>query len=124
MSLSPNGQNSRVDASGQTVTVNGGTVQATYLPGTYVTRQYTLVTADAVNGAFTSLANSGLPAGFVATLLYTPTTVVLDLQSLLSTAAGLNANQQELATALTTYFNNGGALPPGLVALFGSRARS
>jgi hypothetical protein len=31
---------------------------------------------------------------------------------------GLNQNQRNVATALNTFFNNGGALPPGFLGLF------
>ncbi len=32
---------------------------------------------------------------------------------------GLNVNQQNVATSLNTFFNNGGALPPNFVNVFG-----
>ena len=34
---------------------------------------------------------------------------------------GLSINQRNVATSLNTFFNNGGALPPGFVSVFGLR---
>ncbi len=118
VTLAPSGQNSAVNAAGQTVTINGGTVQATYQAGAYITRQYTLISGN-VAGTFAALANTGLPAGFVASLQQSAGDVKLNLIALLGQNGGLNQNQQSLANAFNTFFNGGGALPPAFLGLFG-----
>ena len=46
--------------------------------------------------------------------------MVLDLTAVLGlSTVGLGANQRNVAGALDNFFNNGGALPPNFVALFG-----
>jgi uncharacterized protein with beta-barrel porin domain len=50
--------------------------------------------------------------------------VFLNLTAALGTGGGLNRNQQGVANALNTFFNNGGALPPGFATLFGLPAGS
>jgi len=48
--------------------------------------------------------------------------VLLDLVAVLgvsSLGGNLNQNQQNVATRLNNFFNNGGALPPGFVSVFG-----
>jgi hypothetical protein len=60
-------------------TLNGATVQATYAAGTYVSKQYTILTATGgVNGTFAS-ANTNLPAGFKTSLSYDANDVFLNL---------------------------------------------
>jgi hypothetical protein len=96
-----------------------GTVLAALQPGTYVTRSYTIMTANGGFGgtAFNALAFS--PGGFGGTLSYTPTTVVLGLTSQLGRNGGLGQNQQNVANAINNFFNNGGALPPAFFDIFG-----
>jgi autotransporter-associated beta strand protein len=97
----------------------GGTVNATFAPGDYLTRSYTILSATGGrSGTFGTLATSNLPTGFVATLGYTATDVTLNLTAALPTT-GLAGNQQNVAGALSSFFNNGGALPPGFVGIFG-----
>ncbi len=56
--------------------------------------------------------------GFLATLVYTNTKVVLELQAALGAQGGLGGNQQGVSAAINNFFNNGGALPPAFVPLF------
>ncbi len=103
----------------------GGTVQAVFAPGAYISRTYTILSATGGStGTFGSLTTSGLPAGFTASLSYTATDTILNLiASLAGPSAigtgGLSVNQRNVATALDTFFNTGGALPPGFVSVFG-----
>ena len=64
-----------------------------------------------------------MPAGFTASLSYTATDAVLNLTAALAPqplpGGGFAANQQNVATALNNFFNNGGALPPNFVSVFG-----
>ncbi len=53
------------------------------------------------------------------TLSYSQTDVFLTLDAALGSGANLNQNQQNVANAINTSFNNGGTLPPALSSLFG-----
>jgi autotransporter-associated beta strand protein len=108
----------------------GGTVQATFLSGT-VARAYTILSAaGGRSGTFNALTTTNLPANFTASLSYTATDVILNLTAALgalTTLGGPNApsacafsiNQCNVANALNAFFNNGGALPPAFVNIFG-----
>jgi autotransporter-associated beta strand protein len=110
----------------------GGTVQAAFASGSYATRAYTILSAaGGLNGTtFNTLTTSNLPANFTASLSYTATDVILNLTATLgalTTLGGPNApsacafsiNQCNVANALNAFFNNGGALPPAFVNIFG-----
>jgi autotransporter-associated beta strand protein len=96
-----------------------GTVNASFAPGSYITKNYTIVsTTGGRTGTFDSLATVNLPAGFAASLTYSSTDAFLTLIGQLSNA-GLNQNQQNVANGLNNFFNGGGALPPGFAQVFG-----
>jgi autotransporter-associated beta strand protein/T5SS/PEP-CTERM-associated repeat protein len=104
----------------------GGTVQAVFTPGAYISRSYTILSATGGRiGTFGSLSTSGLPAGFTAGLSYTATDTILNLFAHLAVlpndigTGGLSINQRNVASALDNFFNNGGALPPGFLPIFG-----
>ncbi len=106
-----------------TATLNG-TVLAIFAPGSYITRQYTILHADGGLGGtrFTSLNSSNMPASLTANLSYTSSDVILNLTADLAAAigaAGLSRNQQNVASGLDAYFNNGGTMPPSFSGLFG-----
>ena len=66
------------------------------------------------------LTTTNLPAGFTASLSYTASDVILNLTAILGGPSalgtgGLSTNQRNVANSLNTFFNNGGALPPGFV---------
>jgi uncharacterized protein with beta-barrel porin domain len=97
-----------------------GTVLAALQPGSYVTRQYTILSAAGGLGGskFSNLAF--VPGGFGGSLSYTPTTVVLNLTAQVGQNIGpLGQNQQNVANAINNFFNSGGALPPGFLNAFG-----
>jgi len=116
-----------------------GTVSAAFATGSYVSRTYTILSAIGGLGGttFGNLTTSNLPAGFTANLSYTNSDVILNLTATLGGGggggggsggssgpgafgtSGLNQNQQNVANALNNFFNNGGALPPGFVTIFG-----
>ncbi|MBS0536598.1 MAG: autotransporter domain-containing protein [Proteobacteria bacterium] len=105
-----------------TANLTGGRVSATYQPGTYLNRSYTILTSTGLGGtSFAGLTNNSLPAGVTASLGYTANDVLLNLVATLGTlpGSGLSNNQQNIANTLNNYFNAGGALPPGFVNLFG-----
>jgi uncharacterized protein with beta-barrel porin domain len=94
-------------------------VQATFLSGT-VARAYTILSAAGGLGGttFGTLTTTNLPANFTPNLSYTATDVILNLTATLG-APGLSINQSNVANALNAFFNNGGALPPNFLAIFG-----
>jgi autotransporter-associated beta strand protein len=128
-----------------------GTVGAIFLPGTYVARSYTILTAaGGRTGTFDALATLGLPPNFQTSLSYTGSTVLLNLTARLVSrptpptpsipptrsipATGLpispeqpsapplpafTVNQFNVGHAIDNFFNNGGALPPAFLPLFG-----
>jgi autotransporter-associated beta strand protein len=125
----------------------GGTVAAIFLPGSYVPRSYTILTAaGGRTGMFDALATFGLPPDFGRSLSYTGNTAVLNLTARLVPEPGLpsrpippipglpttpedppdpsalppfTVNQLNVGHAIDNFFNNGGALPPAFVSLFG-----
>jgi autotransporter-associated beta strand protein len=95
-----------------------GTVQAAFAPGSYVTRQYTILHADqGVSGTFGSLS-ANAPANFNASLSYDANNVFLNLTAVLGLGAG-PGDAQSLGAALNSFFNHGGALPSAFVTVFG-----
>jgi outer membrane autotransporter protein len=113
------------NASSANVTLGGsatlaGTVQAAFASGTYASRTYTILrTAGGLAGTtFNALTTTNLPAGFTPSLSYSNTEVILNLTAALGTG-GLSGNQRNVAGALNNFFNNGGALPPNFVTIFG-----
>ena len=99
-----------------------GNVLAAFAPGSYLTKQYTILHSTGLNGAFAALGTTNLPAGFDASLSYTGTDVVLNLSAVLGQqlpAGGLTGNEQNVATSLNNFFNGGGTLTPNFLTIFG-----
>jgi autotransporter-associated beta strand protein len=98
-----------------------GTVVASFAPvGSYAPRGQSILSAAGGRlGAFDALITADLPAGFLASLSYTPTDVVLNLTAGLGLGTPLTANQSAVAAAINNGFNTGNNLPSGLSALFG-----
>jgi len=112
------------NASRANVTAGGtatlaGTAVATFAPGSYVTRNYTILSATGGLGGstFDALATNNLPAGFAARLDYTNSDVNLNLTATLPTT-DVGGNQRNIAVTLNNFFNGGGALPPAFVPVF------
>ncbi len=103
-----------------TATLTGATVNAQFAAGSYLTKQYTILTAAGGLGGttFAGLTNTNLPAGFTENLSYGGNSVFLNLTGALS-ISGLNQNQQNVANRLNNFFNSGGALPPNFFNVFG-----
>src|SRR5262249_9267430 len=89
------------------------------LSGT-VAHAYTILSAaGGLNGTtFGALTTTNLPANFTPSLSYTATDVILNFTARLG-GPGLSINQQNVATALNSFFNNGGALTHDFVSAFG-----
>ena len=95
-----------------------GTVQANFASGNYVAKQYTILTASGgVSGTFSAISNLGLPAGARDTLSYSGNDVFLNLVPGFTTYTGLTINQQNVANALSNYFNSTGGIPSQFFAL-------
>jgi hypothetical protein len=126
-----------------------GTVAAVFFPGIYLTRSYTILTADnRRTGRFEDLATFGLPRNFRVRLDYFNNSVDLNLRAQLIGDGGLfpfqpivlppipglpstpedppapplppfTSNQLDVGRAIDNFFNNGGTLPPAFVSLYG-----
>ena len=122
-----------------------GTVGAIFLPGSYLSRSYTILSAaGGLAGTFDALTTSGLPPGFGTRLSYTGNDVVLNLRAQLvsrptppgppippipglpSTPAQpttplppFTVNQFNVGIAIENFFNNGGVLPPNFCRSLG-----
>jgi autotransporter-associated beta strand protein len=119
------GNADRVDVTG-TATLGGAAVNASFAPGAYVAKQYTIVNAaGGVIGTFGSQVNTNLPSTFRSGLSYDASNAYLDLtlnftpETPPDTPLGqpapvyqpLNANQREVGNALVGYFNRVGGIP-------------
>jgi uncharacterized protein with beta-barrel porin domain len=94
-----------------------GTVLAAPQPGN-LQRSYTILTAHGGFGGSTFNNLAFTASGLAGSLSYTPTTVVLGLTAQLGLNGTFSQNQQNVANAINTFFNNGGALPPGFANVF------
>jgi len=111
--------------------LTGASVVATYAPGTYVERQYTILNAAGGLGGttFTGVAGAA-PLGFSHSLAYDANNVYLVLEMGLAQYSGLNRNQQAVANAISGYFNTNGSIladfgalsPAGLTLVSGETA--
>jgi len=111
-------QADRTDVTG-TATL-AGTVTAQFASGTYLARNYTILSAQGgLSGTFDAITTN-LSSNFTAQLGYDTNDVWLRLSAQLGAGLGtITVNQHNVATALNDYFNNGGTLPPQFVTLFG-----
>jgi autotransporter-associated beta strand protein len=96
-----------------------GTVFAVFAPGAYAGKQYDILHSAGLGGTTFAGLSDNIPAGLTTTLSYSATDVFLNLTAQLGNQSALNQNQQNVANAINGFFNNGGALPPGFVNLFG-----
>ena len=100
---------------GGTATLGGATVAANFAPGTYVTKQYTILSASgSVTDKFGNLVNTNLSPLFKATLSYDANDVFLDLSPNSGAISGLNTNQRNVANAIFNSLNLAGI--PGAFA--------
>ena len=116
----------RVDVSG-TATLAGATVAASFASGSYVAKQYTILSAvSGVVGTFSGATTTNLPANFSSSLVYDAGHAYLKLtlnyvpapapdptpgSAPAPTYAALTGNQQGVGTALTGFFNRTGGIP-------------
>jgi len=94
-----------------TATLGGATVGATFANGSYISKQYTILTATGgVSGTFGGLTNTNLPTGFTSTLSYDANDVFLNL-AMNSAPTSFTTNQQNVTNALVNSFNLVGGIP-------------
>jgi autotransporter-associated beta strand protein len=95
-----------------TATLGGATVNAVYANGSYVAKQYTILTAGSVSGTFNpAVVNTNLPSNFHTTLSYDAHDAYLNLALNFGIPGGLNGNEQNVGNALTNFFNATGGIP-------------
>jgi autotransporter-associated beta strand protein len=94
-------------------TLNGATVSAVFANGSYISKQYTILTANGgVSGVFApAVVNINLPASLRTTLSYDADNAYLNLVLGFAIPGGLNGNQQNVGNALTNFFNTTGGIP-------------
>lgn len=94
-------------------TLSGATVNASFAPGSYVARRYTILNARALNGSFEKEIDTNLPFNFRAGLSYDTNNVYLDLSLDLAAVSGTSftANQSGVAGAVMNHFNSHGGIP-------------
>jgi uncharacterized protein with beta-barrel porin domain len=107
-----------LDASG-VAKLTGASVNAQFSPGNYVSKQYRILNAGGGLGGttFAGLTNFGLPSGASDTLSYDANNVYLNLTAGFTNYTGLNVNQQNVANALTNFFNATGGIPAAFFGL-------
>lgn len=95
--------------------LGGATVRTHFAAGSYVAKQYMILTAGSITGTFDpTVSNLGLPSGFNTTLSYdaTQTHAYLNLAlNFVPPSGNLNVNQQNVGNAIINYFNTNGTIP-------------
>ncbi len=112
----------RVNVTG-TAALGGATVNASFAPGSYIDKKYTIVNAiGGVTGTFGAQINTDLSPNFTSSLSYDANNVYLDLKLSFdpSFGGGLNGNQQAVGHALVAYFNRAGGIPLAFGSLNGA----
>ncbi|MFT4121132.1 autotransporter domain-containing protein [Bradyrhizobium sp.] len=99
-----------------TADLGNAAVNATFLKGGFVSRSYTILTADAGLGGtvFGSSSVTGLSGNITSHLSYDANNVYLQLA--METPTGLNVNQGNVSNTLVNVFNSGG-LPAAFAGL-------
>ncbi|WP_229165250.1 autotransporter outer membrane beta-barrel domain-containing protein [Bradyrhizobium altum] len=101
-----------------TAMLGGATVNAVFANGSYVQKQYTILTAaGGVSGTFApNTVNTNLPTNLHTSLSYNANNAYLNLV-LNFALPGLNGNQHAVGNALSNYFNATGGIPLVYAAL-------
>jgi uncharacterized protein with beta-barrel porin domain len=95
-----------------TATIGGAIVNAVYVPGRYISKQYTILSATGgVSGTFGSSVDTNLPANFHSVLSYDANDAYLNLVLNFANPGNFSGNQQAVSNALTSFFNNNGGIP-------------
>ena len=101
-----------------TATLGGASVNAVFLPGSSINRQYTIVNATgSVSGNFNPVVVSNI-ANIQATLSYDAHDAFLNAKLVfVAPPNGFNGNQQNVVNTLTSFFNATGTIPTAFAAL-------
>ena len=87
-------------------------VAASFATGTYVSKQYTIMTAGSITGTFNpTVLDTNLPSGFHTSLSYDATHVYLDLSLFTPPAGTGSVNQLNVANTIVNFFNTNGSIP-------------
>ena len=93
----------------------GGSVGVALDPNAIVMKKYMILQAAGwINGAFTGVS---APGGLVGTVTYDPTHAYLNFDLNFGAKNNLNINQQNVATALSNFFNANGGIPAVFASL-------
>jgi uncharacterized protein with beta-barrel porin domain len=103
-----------------TAALGGAKVAVNFLPGSYVNRQYTILTATGGLGGTTF--NPGVTsnsANLASTLSYDANNVYLNVKLAFAPPPGgtFTTNQQNVANTLVNYFNTSGSIPAAFASL-------
>jgi len=99
-------------------TLNGAAVSANFAAGSYVAKRYTILTAaGGVSGRFSGMTVTGQPASLISALSYDTNNAYLNLVLSYALLGGLNGNQQNVANALSGFFDRTGGIPTAFAAL-------
>jgi hypothetical protein len=109
---------SRANVTGS-IFLNGGVVEGVLTPGSYSGATiYDILDPRSISGEFREYFSVNAP-GFGGELTEeNDPDVLLQLRAQLGSGGGLNQNQQDAATGINNYFNNGGTLPASFFPLF------
>jgi autotransporter-associated beta strand protein len=101
-----------------TATLGGATVSAVFAAGSYVNKQYTIVNATGgVSGTFNPTVVSNM-TNIQSSLTYDANDAFLNIKlSFVPPSGNLTVNQQNVANALTNFFNSTGSIPAAFAAL-------
>jgi uncharacterized protein with beta-barrel porin domain len=101
-----------------TATLGGATVSAVFAAGSYVAKQYTIVNATGgVSGTFNPTVVSNM-SNIQSSLTYDANDAFLNIKLSFTPPSGnLTVNQQNVANALTNFFNSTGSIPAAFAAL-------
>src|SRR5262249_33642749 len=100
--------------------LGGAKVAVNFLPGSYVDRQYTILTASGGLGGTTfNPAVTTNMANLASTLSYDADNVYLNIKLAFAPPPGgtLSTNQQNVANSLINFFNTNGSLPVAFASL-------
>jgi autotransporter-associated beta strand protein len=94
-------------------TLGNATLNAVFTPGSFVTRQYTVLTAGSVSGTFGQVTSVNMPANFTTNVTYDAGHAYLNLSLAFTPPpnSGTNGNQQNVGNAVSNFFNSGGSMP-------------
>ncbi len=98
--------------------LGGATVNAVFLPGSYVDKKYTILSATGgLGGTSFNPTVAGNNPNLQSTLSYDANNAYLNIKLQFVSPTGLNANQQNVANAITNFFNTTGSVPAAFAML-------